>query len=89
MHGIKSSPLSHSVPPPLQCSQQGARGNRTGLPALCSAAAGLMLTGIMADSHHTCEEGRNEKEMEAEKWRSGLNQVGFTVDLSHKCWFTQ
>lgn len=82
MLGIKSSPLSLSVPPPLQCSQQGGRGNRTGLPALCSTAAGLTLTGIMADSHHTWEEGRNEKEMEAENCRNGLNQLSFTADLS-------
>lgn len=36
----------------------------------------------MADSHHTWEVGRNEKEMEAENRRNGLNQPGFTVDLS-------
>ena len=36
----------------------------------------------MADSHHTWEVGRNEKEMDAENWRNGLNQPGFTVDLS-------
>lgn len=50
---------------------RGDRGNRTGLPALCSTVAGLMLTGIMADSHHTCEEERNEKEMEAENGEIG------------------
>lgn len=61
---------------------RGGRGNRTGLPALCSTAAGLTLTGIMADSHHTWEERRNEKEIEVENWRNGLNQPDFTVDLS-------
>lgn len=54
MHGIKSSPLSLSpVLPPLPRSQRGAPGNRAGLPARRATAAGLMLTGIMADSHHT------------------------------------
>ena len=71
-----------SVPPPRQCSQQGGRGNRTANPALCSTAAGLTLTSIMADSHHTWEEGRNEKEMEAENCRNGLNQPSSAVDLS-------
>lgn len=78
MCGIKSSPLSLSVPPLLQCSQQGGRGNHTDLPALCSTAAELTLTGIMADSHHRW----NEKEIGAENRRNGLNQPGFIVGLS-------
>lgn len=56
-------------------------GNRTGLPALCSTVAGLTLTGIMADSHHTWEVGRNEKEKETGKLEEWAESARFC------CWF--
>lgn len=76
----------HSPSQSLRCcsahsGELGGCSNRTGLPALCSTAAGLTLTGIMADSHHTWEVERNEKEKG--KWK----QEKWVESVPFYCWF--